>query len=309
MGSEHIPIGTSSGLDINGLTYEGAPVDSSDYLVIYDASAGANKKTLIEDLPSSAGGNAFTIIQPDSGTSPAADSSTDTLTLTSSDDSIDISGNSTNDTIDFKEVKTDKSFLSSAVGAIAVLITRLASQTADLFRIADESDNDLFAIKEDGTLRVVLKSNGWDGFSIAPIDGDSQIGINFSGTGSNSLITMKAGNDNAFLFSGNGFATTGGGVYGMRSGVDGVLSGPAYTFDNDRSTGMYRNGSNTLGLCADGVLGLNLKSNYVSCPLVFWPGQFATGSLPAAADHEGGIAYDTTTKTMKWSNGTAWATI
>ena len=34
-----------------------------------------------------------------------------------------------------------------------------------------------------------------------------------------------------------------------------------------------------------------------------------TGSLPAAASHEGSIRYDVTTKTMKWSNGTVWATI
>jgi hypothetical protein len=45
--------------------------------------------------------NAFTTIQPDAGTSPAAASSTDTLTLTSSDNSITITGNSATDTIDF----------------------------------------------------------------------------------------------------------------------------------------------------------------------------------------------------------------
>lgn len=45
--------------------------------------------------------NSFAFIQPDAGTTPAADSSTDTLTLTSSDSSITITGNSTTDTIDF----------------------------------------------------------------------------------------------------------------------------------------------------------------------------------------------------------------
>ena len=52
---------------------------------------------------SSGGGasNAFTIIQPDAGTSPQAESVTDTLTLTSSDGSVTITGNSTTDTIDF----------------------------------------------------------------------------------------------------------------------------------------------------------------------------------------------------------------
>lgn len=45
--------------------------------------------------------NSFTTIQPDHGTSPVASSPTDTLTLTSSDGSVSITGNSTTDTIDF----------------------------------------------------------------------------------------------------------------------------------------------------------------------------------------------------------------
>ncbi len=46
--------------------------------------------------------NAFTIIQPDSGTSPTATSGHTTLTLTSSDSSISITGNSVTNTIDLK---------------------------------------------------------------------------------------------------------------------------------------------------------------------------------------------------------------
>lgn len=45
--------------------------------------------------------NSFTIIQPPNGTSPVADSPADTLTLTSSDNSITITGDSSTDTIDF----------------------------------------------------------------------------------------------------------------------------------------------------------------------------------------------------------------
>ena len=45
--------------------------------------------------------NAFTTIQPDNGTAPVADSDNDTLTLTSSDGSIEITGDSGTDTIDF----------------------------------------------------------------------------------------------------------------------------------------------------------------------------------------------------------------
>lgn len=49
---------------------------------------------------SSSNVNSFSIIQPDVGTSPTADSSNDTLILTSSDNSITITGDSTTDTID-----------------------------------------------------------------------------------------------------------------------------------------------------------------------------------------------------------------
>lgn len=45
--------------------------------------------------------SAFTTIQPDAGTSPVADGGNDVLTLTSSDNSITITGNATTDTIDF----------------------------------------------------------------------------------------------------------------------------------------------------------------------------------------------------------------
>jgi len=58
----------------------------------------------IINLDDSGGGgsNSFTIMQPDAGTAPTAESATDTLTFTSSDASITITGNSTTDTLDFK---------------------------------------------------------------------------------------------------------------------------------------------------------------------------------------------------------------
>lgn len=207
------------------------------------------------------------------------------------------------------EDNTDKSFLSSAIGIVSVLITKIASQTADLFRIADESDNDLFTVDVDGTIRNKLRSSVSDGFSFAPVDGDSQIGINFSGTGSNSVITLKAGNDNAFSFSGNGLAMSGAGVYGIRSSIDGLVTSPGFTFDNDRNTGMYRIGGDNLGLAVGGTKGVDIKSDVMETSGVIKPASYATGSLPAASSYEGAIVYDSTTQTMKWSNGTVWATI
>lgn len=52
--------------------------------------------------------NTFSTIQPISGTSPVADSSTDTLTLSSSDSSIGISGNSSTDSLDFSVTSANK---------------------------------------------------------------------------------------------------------------------------------------------------------------------------------------------------------
>lgn len=51
-------------------------------------------------LSAGGGGNSFETIQTDAGTNPVASSSSDTLTLTSSDGSITITGNSGTDTID-----------------------------------------------------------------------------------------------------------------------------------------------------------------------------------------------------------------
>ena len=47
------------------------------------------------------GVSSFSTIQTDAGTNPVADSAFDTLTLTSSDSSVTITGNSTTDTVDF----------------------------------------------------------------------------------------------------------------------------------------------------------------------------------------------------------------
>lgn len=48
------------GLDINSLTLEASPDGAADYVVIYDASAGTERKVLLNNLPSSAGGETNT---------------------------------------------------------------------------------------------------------------------------------------------------------------------------------------------------------------------------------------------------------
>lgn len=74
---------------------------------------------------SGAGGNAFGIIQPAAGTSPTAHAASDTLTLTSSDGSVAITGTSATDTLDFKstrpELTTDEDILIRRAGVLARL--------------------------------------------------------------------------------------------------------------------------------------------------------------------------------------------
>jgi len=73
--------------------------------------SGGNTTDIVLTLPSTSGSlgggggvNSFTTIQPDLGTSPVATSGADTLTLTSSDNSILITGDRTTDTIDLVAV-------------------------------------------------------------------------------------------------------------------------------------------------------------------------------------------------------------
>jgi len=82
---------------------------------------------------------AFTIIQPDAGTSPTADSAADTLSLTSSDSSITITGNSTTDTIDF--VLNAAGIGLSGLTDNAILRADGASSIQDSGILVDDSDN------------------------------------------------------------------------------------------------------------------------------------------------------------------------
>lgn len=91
---------------------------------------------------------------------------------------------------------------------------------------------------------------------------------------------------------------------------NGSASAPTFAFAGMHDGGMYRDsGTDTLRIAINGVDSFTYEDNYTSSAKIFLPGQYATGSLPTASSYEGAIAYDTTTQTMKWSNGTVWATI
>jgi hypothetical protein len=90
--------GSNIKLDISSLTADASPDGAADYVVSYDASAGAHKKVLINNLPSSGGGNSFETIVVSGQSDVVADSSSDTLTLVAGTD-ISITTNAGTDTI------------------------------------------------------------------------------------------------------------------------------------------------------------------------------------------------------------------
>lgn len=62
--------------------------------------------------------NSFSTVQPEFGTSPAASSPNDTLTLTSSDDSVLITGDSTTDTVDYTRAGQIRSYVGASLGHV-----------------------------------------------------------------------------------------------------------------------------------------------------------------------------------------------
>jgi len=94
-------------------------------------------------------------------------------------------------------------------------------------------------------------------------------------------------------------------------GAGGSVSSVGLNFGNDVNTGLYATGfGDQFYAVAGGVECLEFLPAEVDFKLPINLASYATGSLPAAgAGNEGWIVYDSTTKTVKWSNGTAWATI
>jgi len=86
--------------------------------------------------------NTFSTIQTDAGTYPVADSFTDTLTLTSSDASITITGNSSNDTVDF------------VVAGAAGDIFKTIAVPAGTNPVADSSTDTLTLTSSDASLTI-----------------------------------------------------------------------------------------------------------------------------------------------------------
>ncbi len=140
------------------------------------------------------GGVAFTTIQADEGTSPVATTATDTLTLTSSDDNIVVTGNATTDTIDLTANPTQK---------ITTLEVSTIRETEDLDGLetytrdatgADSSTDiiETTGMAETGTSGDIYKATG--DVSGAGTSGDATFGTGDSGgtSGHTTIMTGSA---------------------------------------------------------------------------------------------------------------------
>lgn len=121
------PVANAASLPTTGNSQGDARVTlNTSQIYIWDGSAW--------QLASGTTVNSFTTIQTDSGTYPVADSSTDTLTLTSTD--LSVTGNSTTDTVTF-DIKNDAvTFAKMQNIATNRLLGRAAAGTGDIEALA-----------------------------------------------------------------------------------------------------------------------------------------------------------------------------
>jgi hypothetical protein len=107
--------------------------------------SGTLKKADGTPFATGAGSNSFATIQPTTGTSPAASSATDTLTLASADGTIVVAGNSGTDTLDFSAREasgTVSGIVSTGAQSLAGLKTFTGGITVkgNVFTLQDNTD-------------------------------------------------------------------------------------------------------------------------------------------------------------------------
>ena len=175
-------------------------------------------------------------------------------------------------------------YVSGSDASVIPFTIRGANQTANFLEVETHDGTNVLEVDSNGHLRGKVFATNADGFNLAPIGGDSNIGIVFAGTGDNSTVTIRAGADNVWTFGTSGLTSSGSGIYGFRSGVDGLSTSPGYTFDNDRNTGMYRNGSDTLAFSAGGTGNIILTTTEVQFGLPLELSDEETAATPPSGE-------------------------
>lgn len=157
---------------------------------------------VISQVSGGSDANAFAIVQPPNGTSPTADSVSDTLTFTSSDGSVTITGDATTDTIDFKavapgagsnvsyttSVKTTSYSLGTSETAILVNSTGATTMTLPT---ASGVTNRIYIIKNINTGTTTVLPSGAD-----TIDGGASAVISTR----YSSVNLISANSNWYIF-------------------------------------------------------------------------------------------------------------
>jgi hypothetical protein len=223
---------------------------------------------------SSAGGggasNAFTIFQTDSGTSPTADSATDTLTLTSST-SLSVSGDSTTDTITL-ELDSTVSSNHTFTGIIYFdqIMDRQSTGAGTGFKSINST---ITQFTHNGSAMYNAVSGGLS------FIGGYNVSVTTSGAGGSFEMSTGSNTFNALRVSG------------------------------DADTGINQQTTNTLTFACGATEVLTMKSTELTMALPLNLAQYATGSLPTASSFEGCVVYDSTTQTVKYSDGSTWTSM
>ena len=145
--------------------------------------------------------NAFSIMQPDAGTAPSADSTTDTLTFTSSDASVTITGNSGTDTLDFTgagaTVTLDQA---RANGNTLTAPVFFAAGTAALPGIATSGDVDT-GVYFPSADTLCLTAGGFNGLEVGKSTGSvSNVGLGQSASTNDSYPVIVARTQSAATY-------------------------------------------------------------------------------------------------------------
>jgi hypothetical protein len=145
--------------------------------------------------------------------------------------------------------------------------------------------------------------------------GDGAVGTpSFSFASDPDTGVYKYGNNQLGMSAGGTaiarFSTSQMTLYKPAYATNGTVALPSFSFQGMTNGGIYRDsGSNELRMSIEADDKMTWAETKVS---VFEPlqlSQYTTAGLPTASSFEGCIVYDTDTNTIKWSNGTSWATI
>ena len=255
-----------------------------------------------------------------------------TLSGSNTGDQTSVSGNS-GSTDALKSATTTINVVSATAPTIGQVLTATSSTAAtwqtpsaasgDVVGPASSTDNAL--VRFDGTTGKLIQ-NYTSGAPIVSdagsmtldggadsISSSADMALSLDSTGNNGFTTNGAGS-NLAIFNNAAqvlyFTTTQSRYSLPLASANGALSAPTYSFLGMADGGLYRDsGTDTLRMVVNGVLSQTWLDNNVTVDKPFRPGTYTTAGLPAATSFEGHIVYDSTTQTMKWSNGTAWATI